>query len=189
MGGGGTARWKSGTQSPRKATCLRIGLEPTGSASGHTVSKTSVPAAPARVADLHDLVGQVPNSAIAAPLAGAAEAPDAPASPNPTATSIARAVFCILLSSDIPNSLHAQASGCIFCPLPSRRIGGAFRSDTVHRVRSACAVNCTCHFGHCRGPNEDGKRSDEPGMDDREKPVQDCSAIDVRFVMQNDIQQ
>jgi hypothetical protein len=61
MGGGGTARWKSGTQSPRKATCLRIGLEPTGSASGHTVSKTSVPAAPARVADLHDLVGQVPQ--------------------------------------------------------------------------------------------------------------------------------
>jgi hypothetical protein len=58
--GGGTVGWKSDTPSPGKATCLGIGLEPTGSASGHTVSKTSVPAAPARVADLHDLVGQVP---------------------------------------------------------------------------------------------------------------------------------
>jgi hypothetical protein len=42
------------------ATCLRIGLEPTGSASGDAVSPTPVPTASARVTDLHDLVDYVP---------------------------------------------------------------------------------------------------------------------------------
>jgi hypothetical protein len=40
-------RLEIGTQSPRPAGCLRIGLEPTKSASGDAVSKTSVPAASA----------------------------------------------------------------------------------------------------------------------------------------------
>jgi hypothetical protein len=39
-----------------------------------------------------------PNSAIVAPLAGAAEAPDAPTSPYPVATSTTRAILRILLS-------------------------------------------------------------------------------------------
>jgi hypothetical protein len=39
-----------------------------------------------------------PNSAIAEPFAGAAEAPEAAPSPNPVATSIARAALHILIS-------------------------------------------------------------------------------------------
>jgi hypothetical protein len=58
MEAGGTEGWKSGTQSTAAARCLRIGLEPTGSASGHTVSITPVPAATAEVTYLGNVVGQ-----------------------------------------------------------------------------------------------------------------------------------
>jgi hypothetical protein len=57
-----------------------------------------------------------PNSAIAAPLAAAAEALEAATSPNPVATIIARAVLRIsFLLSDIPQ-LAFQRSGRMYLP-------------------------------------------------------------------------
>jgi hypothetical protein len=55
-------------------------------------------------------LAKCPNSAIALPSAGAAEAPDPYTSPNPTATNIARAVFSTLLSlsDDFPRWLPAR---------------------------------------------------------------------------------
>jgi hypothetical protein len=56
-----------------------------------------------------------PNSAIAAALAGAAEAPDAPMSPNPAATRIARRICrilisCLMIIKLVPQSFLAEAS-------------------------------------------------------------------------------
>jgi hypothetical protein len=46
--------------SSRAAMCLRIGLEPTGSASGDAVCPIPVPPKSARLTDLNDLVGLAP---------------------------------------------------------------------------------------------------------------------------------
>jgi hypothetical protein len=59
-----------------------------------------------------------PNPAIAEPIAGAAEAPEAAPSPNPVATSIARAVLHILIS-------------CVFLGI---------RADSEHHERALLAV-------------------------------------------------
>jgi hypothetical protein len=70
-----------------------------------------------------------PNSAIAAPLAGAAEALEAATSPNPVATIIARAILHIsFLLSDIPQ-LAFQRSARMYLPsVAIKRIEGALQT-------------------------------------------------------------
>jgi hypothetical protein len=71
-----------------------------------------------------------PNSAIAAPLAGAAEALEAATSPNPVATIIARAVLHISLQlSDIPQLAFQTSARMYLLRFAIKRIDRAGQND------------------------------------------------------------
>src|SRR5271154_1373744 len=79
-----------------------------------------------------------PNSTIAAPLAGSAEALEAANSPSPVATIIARTVFHIfVLLSDLPQ-LAVQRSSRMYLPgVAIKRVEGARHKD-MHPLAGSC---------------------------------------------------
>ena len=91
-----------------------------------------------------------PNSAIAEPFAGTAEAPEAAPSPNPVATSIARAVLHILISClkvlGIGANSEHHGGPCSQCPTRNepRQEPEFFHAAEQKRrlVRSSPRKNC-----------------------------------------------
>jgi hypothetical protein len=77
------------------------------------------------------MIGSVrcPNSAIAAPLAGAAEAPEAANSPSPAATIIARAVLHISFSRVIPQLAFRRSARMYLSSLAIKRVEDAHQKD------------------------------------------------------------